>query len=94
MHTPEKPLICPACEGRIEAVADLQNAQALTKGNIMICGLCGTICKIGDSDLMIRVTKEELDALDAQSKGAIALGVAGVMHRLAQEKARGNGKRR
>jgi len=78
LHELDSVMRCPVCEGVVEVVQDIQNPQPIQRGNIIICGHCGTICKVGDSNL-VKMKKEELDALDEQSKGIIALACAGVM---------------
>lgn len=77
---------CPKCDGEIEYVQDLQNPQPVKKGNIVVCGHCGSISQIGDSNLVL-MTKAQLDALDKQSKAMLAVAVGGVMSEIAKRKA-------
>lgn len=79
---------CPSCEGVIEHLMDIQNTQPVRKGNIVICGLCATVCKIGDSDL-VKATKEDIAALDAQSRSMIIMTCAGIAHKNKLEKKHG-----
>jgi hypothetical protein len=79
-------LHCPKCEGEIAYVQDIQNPQPITKGNIIVCGHCGIICKVGDSNL-VQMTKEELDSLDKQSKAMLALAAGAVMTQIAKRRA-------
>jgi transcription elongation factor Elf1 len=77
---------CPKCSGEIEYIQDIQNPQPIKKGNIVVCGHCGVISQVGDSNL-VQMTKAELDALDKQSKSMLALMTASVMGEIAKRKA-------
>lgn len=73
-------LICLVCETEMTHVADLQNPQPLKKGNILICGECATIHKIGDSGL-VKFTKEDFKGLDPKSRATIGTTVATILAR-------------
>ena len=63
---PDK-LNCPVCEGEIDYVSDFQNPQPVKKGNVIVCGHCASILKVGDSNL-VKMTKQEFNALDDRSR--------------------------
>jgi len=72
-------LHCLTCGSPITMLADLQNAQPVKKNNIVICGECAAIHKVGDSDL-IKFKKEDFAGLDEQSKNLIAMMVSSILH--------------
>lgn len=72
-------LFCLTCESKITQIADLQNKQPVKKGNIIICGECAAIHKVGDSSL-VKFTKEDFAGLDNQSKSLIAMTVSSILH--------------
>lgn len=80
-------MVCPACNGPIEFIKDIQNPQPVRKGNIVVCGHCATILKIGDSNL-IRCSQEEVKGLDSQSRALIAQLVMGVLQKKAKDSGR------
>ena len=69
---------CPACEATIDTIQDIMNAQAIRKGNIVICQACASILKIGDSNLE-KFKREDFHKLDAQSRALIMLTVTGIL---------------
>lgn len=74
-------LNCPACDAEINFTSHFQNGgRPNKKGDVVICSECGTPSRIGDSNLH-RMTKEELAALDKQSRSVIALTVASIRQR-------------
>lgn len=75
----KEPLHCLSCDSEITMVSDLQNGRPVHKGQIIICGECAAIHKVGDSDL-VKFTKEDFNGLDAQSKNIIAMTVTSILH--------------
>lgn len=71
-------LTCPVCEQSLDYLQDVQNPQPLTKGNLVVCGLCGAVLEIGDSAL-IKAPKETLMALDEKSKALLKMLVTSVL---------------
>lgn len=86
-HELKKPFVCPQCEATIEAISDVQNAQPVKKGNIVICWNCAALLKVGDSNL-VRFTKPEFAKLDEQSKNRIAITVTSILKRNQKEQSR------
>ena len=72
-------LHCLTCGEAITQLADLQNKQPVKKGNIVICGECAALHKVGDSDL-VKFTKEDFAGLDQQSRSLISMTVASILH--------------
>lgn len=80
---------CPSCGMTIEFTSHLQNGGKPSRiGDIIICSGCATICKLDPLGLY-KMKKEELDALDAQSKGIITLAIASVRHQQIAGQGRG-----
>lgn len=75
---PGDELRCPKCGSEINVVADIQNSQPVKKGNIVVCGHCASICIVGDFNLLL-MTKEEVKALDQQSKFMLGIAAASVL---------------
>lgn len=75
----KEPLHCLSCDAEITMVSDLQNSRPFHRGQIVICGECAAIHKVGDSDL-VKFTKEDFNGLDAQSKNIIAMTVTSILH--------------
>lgn len=73
-------LRCIVCETEITVLADIQNSQPVKKNNIVICGECATIHKVGDSGL-VKFTKEDFKGLDPQSRATIGTTVATILAR-------------
>jgi hypothetical protein len=94
IHVTPEPFRCPACEAALTAVTDVQNAQPLQKGNILICSFCGTVGKIGDGTGLVRVTKEEIAEMDQQSRSMIMMTVASIMSRIAKQRRMAHAKKR
>jgi hypothetical protein len=84
----KEPLHCPACSLEITYVQDVQNPQPLQKGMILVCGECGVPCELGDSDLR-KLTKEDIAALDPQSRSTLFMLSASVMQKRMVDKATG-----
>lgn len=78
-------LTCPVCEEAMEYLQDVQNAQPLAKGNLIVCGLCGAVLEVGDSSL-IKAPKETLMALDEKSKALLKMLVTSVLAKSAVER--------
>jgi hypothetical protein len=83
-HELKKPFICLQCEAEIEAISDVQNAQPVKKGNIVICWNCAALHKVGDSGL-VKFTKPEFAKLDTASKNRIAMTVTAILKRNQRE---------
>ena len=82
---PGDELRCPKCGGEINVVADIQNSQPVTKGNIVVCGHCAAVCKVGDINLLV-MTKQEVQALDKQSKFMLGIACASVLGKQLNER--------
>ena len=78
------------CENPIEMVSDFQNPQPVKKGNIIVCGHCGSILRVGDGGL-VKVTKEEFKALDKQSKYIVGTLVTTILGRNVAERLQAEG---
>lgn len=85
IKTLSEPLTCPQCEQEITSLKDIQNAQPVKKGNLIVCSNCGTICKVGDSNL-VKITKKEMAALDPQSRHLVGALALSVLAQIAKEK--------
>lgn len=72
-------LHCLTCGSVITQLADLQNKQPVKKGNIVICGECAAIHKVGDNDL-VKFSKEDFNGMDEQSRSIIAMTVTSILH--------------
>ena len=86
-HELDKPFVCLHCEATIEAISDLQNAQPVKKGGIVICWNCGALHKVGDGGL-IKFSKWDFQKLDDQSKNRIAVTVTAILKRNAKEQSK------
>lgn len=86
-HELDNPFVCLQCEATIEAISDVQNAQPVRKGGIVICWNCAALHKVGDSGL-VKFTKPEFAQLDEQSKNRIAMTVTAILKRNAKEQKR------
>lgn len=78
-------LTCPVCEESLDYLQDVQNPQPLSKGNLIVCGLCGAVLEVGDSAL-IKAPKETLVALDEKSKALLKMLVTSVLAKSAVER--------
>lgn len=81
----EEPLRCLQCEAEITQLADFQNTQPVKKGNIVICGECAAIHKVGDSGL-VKFTKEDFGKLDKQSQSQVGMLVTSILKRNVQKR--------
>jgi len=82
-------LHCPRCHTEISYKTDFQNSQPLKKGNIIVCGECGSILQMGDADLRA-MTKQAVKSLDAQSRATVIMLAASVVHNKAIRRTRNN----
>ena len=78
-----EPLHCLTCDNEITQLTDFQNTQPVKKGNIVICGECAAIHKVGDAGL-IKFTKEDFSGLDQQSRDQIGKLVTSILKNNAQ----------
>lgn len=68
-------LDCPSCDAKILASAPISsNPRGFKKGNIVVCAHCHSICKVGDSNLVL-MKKKELKALDPVSKRVLNITI-------------------
>lgn len=83
-------LNCPSCQLEITFLKDLVNTQPVQRGNLVVCSGCGTICKVGDSNL-VKLKREEFVALDSQSKATLSTISMGILAKNVNDRSRPEG---
>jgi hypothetical protein len=79
---PKGAMICYKCKSEFEKRVGMIGNNALQKGLIMVCSVCGNVSILGDSDLR-PLSKEEFDSFPKPKQMAIVSTMKGIMDRLA-----------